>query len=194
MRGNVELDESYERNRAYNSRFRAVAEGVSVDFTPDDWIEMLKEHGYVCYYCEYQPYNNREIVIEHFIPLKKGGSHDKYNIVPSCHQCNARKKNLMPKEFLQQLRRSSNTGEGRRIIESIIVAVETLLLKQKERDATEKSARFYGQARLRPSAGDQSHSIRLKSGILAEITRTDGVWRVSYSNKTTGSLIARIGG
>lgn len=60
------------------------------DLTRAEWEEIKAEHNYCCAYCGKHMHN---LTMDHVIPLSKGGSHTKSNIVPSCKSCNSRKGN-----------------------------------------------------------------------------------------------------
>ncbi len=56
----------------------------------------------ICYYCggRFQP---GELTMDHRIPLSRGGSSEKINLVPACKECNTRKKYLLPTEWEEYL-------------------------------------------------------------------------------------------
>ncbi len=58
------------------------------DLTKKQWEAILTTYNHRCAYCK-QPYQRLEM--DHVIPLSKGGSHTKSNVVPACRSCNARK-------------------------------------------------------------------------------------------------------
>ena len=58
--------------------------------TAQEWTDKLKAYKYCCAYCGK---NGDELVIEHIIPISKGGSHTIDNIVPAHLACNTRKRN-----------------------------------------------------------------------------------------------------
>jgi 5-methylcytosine-specific restriction protein A len=47
----------------------------------------------ICYHCE-QKFSPAELTMDHLIPLSRGGTSSKKNIVVACKQCNSLKKNL----------------------------------------------------------------------------------------------------
>lgn len=52
----------------------------------------------ICHYCLHDiPPSKR--TVDHYIPLARGGSHSRENLVAACSTCNARKSDLMPDEF-----------------------------------------------------------------------------------------------
>jgi 5-methylcytosine-specific restriction enzyme A len=53
----------------------------------------------LCYYCE-QKFSSEMLTMDHKIPLSKGGKSAKGNVVPSCKECNTKKKNKTPVELI----------------------------------------------------------------------------------------------
>ena len=51
-----------------------------------------------CHYCggSIPP---RELTMDHIVPIARGGKTTKGNVVPSCKECNNRKRNLLPMEW-----------------------------------------------------------------------------------------------
>ena len=52
-----------------------------------------------CYYCQ-TPLAAATVSMDHVVPLSRGGKSTKGNVVPSCKECNNRKKYLTPAELL----------------------------------------------------------------------------------------------
>lgn len=51
-----------------------------------------------CYYCgERVP--PRDLTMDHLVPLVRGGTSAKHNLVPACKKCNSQKKYLLPLEW-----------------------------------------------------------------------------------------------
>ncbi len=67
-----------------------------VDLTLRDWKEILREHNNCCAYCGV---TGVRLEREHVVPLTRGGSHTKSNIVPACRTCNASKNSRTPQEW-----------------------------------------------------------------------------------------------
>lgn len=69
-------------------------------------FEILERDNYKCFYCGASPKNdpNVKLEIDHIIPLDKGGTNDKNNLVTACWDCNEGKKNklLKRKELLRE--------------------------------------------------------------------------------------------
>lgn len=73
------------------------------------WKERLKNG--VCYYCE-QKFSPEELTMDHKVPLAKGGSSTKGNVVVACKSCNTGKKSLTSVEIaLQNLEKTSAEGD-----------------------------------------------------------------------------------
>ncbi len=69
------------------------------------WWQQKKASG-VCYYCSAKV-AIRDITMDHLVPLSRGGKSTKDNLVPSCKECNSKKKSMLPlewQEYLEKLR------------------------------------------------------------------------------------------
>jgi len=64
----------------------------------------------VCYYCR-QKFPPEELTMDHLIPLARGGTSDKINIVPSCKECNNKKKYMLPVEWDEYLDRIAKSQQ-----------------------------------------------------------------------------------
>ncbi|HOV86064.1 MAG TPA: HNH endonuclease [Syntrophobacteraceae bacterium] len=63
-----------------------------------------------CHYCG-KRVPSLELTMDHVVPLVRGGGSTRGNVVPSCKQCNSRKKYLLPvewDEYLQGLSRGTD--------------------------------------------------------------------------------------
>jgi len=58
---------------------------------------LLRKYNYKCVYCGK---SNVPLEVDHFIPKSKGGSNRVTNLVIACHNCNQKKSNMMPEEFI----------------------------------------------------------------------------------------------
>lgn len=54
-----------------------------------------------------------ELTMDHIVPLVRGGSSSRGNVVPACKECNNRKKYLLPLEWEEYLVRQGAGGEDR---------------------------------------------------------------------------------
>jgi len=52
----------------------------------------------VCHYCRRQV-GHKALTMDHIVPLGRGGTSIKGNVVPACKECNNRKKSLLPIEW-----------------------------------------------------------------------------------------------
>lgn len=59
------------------------------------WKRRLAEGK--CHWCE-QRFPAGELTMDHVIPLVRGGKSTKNNLVPSCKECNNKKKHALPWE------------------------------------------------------------------------------------------------
>lgn len=53
----------------------------------------------VCHYCE-QKFSPKDLTMDHVVPLARGGKSTKGNSVPSCKECNSKKKYYTPVDLL----------------------------------------------------------------------------------------------
>jgi 5-methylcytosine-specific restriction endonuclease McrA len=56
--------------------------------TAEQWRRIKEAYGHRCVYC-CKPF--QRLTQDHVIPLSKGGSHTKDNVVPACTRCNCKK-------------------------------------------------------------------------------------------------------
>src|ERR1041385_7093361 len=61
------------------------------------WLDQLNRG--ICHYCE-KKFNRSELTMDHVVPLARGGTSAKGNIVPACRDCNRDKKLGTPAEKL----------------------------------------------------------------------------------------------
>ena len=69
------------------------------------WWKRRRSEG-VCYFC-HEKFSPNELTMDHIIPLIRGGKSAKGNVVPSCKECNNKKKHMLPlewEEYLERLR------------------------------------------------------------------------------------------
>ena len=65
------------------------------------WWKNLRGRG-VCHYCR-KRIPARELTMDHIVPLIRGGSSSRSNVVPCCKDCNSRKQHLLPVEWQDYL-------------------------------------------------------------------------------------------
>lgn len=62
-----------------------------------------------CHYCT-KTFTPRALTMDHIVPLSRGGSTAKSNIVPCCKECNSQKKYMLPIEWMDYLKRLSKSS------------------------------------------------------------------------------------
>lgn len=67
-------------------------------YTAAQWEQKVQAHGGNCYWCK-EPATDG-LVVDHLIPLSRGGQNVIENVVPSCKPCNQSKHMATPEEFL----------------------------------------------------------------------------------------------
>jgi 5-methylcytosine-specific restriction endonuclease McrA len=83
--------------RITKQRRRALSKSVASAFTSKDWQSALEYFEHCCAYCG-KP--SSKLDQDHFIPLARGGSYTRNNIVPACRSCNSAKRDKDPFECL----------------------------------------------------------------------------------------------
>ena len=66
------------------------------------WWDKKIQKG-ICYYC-HREVGRKQLTMDHVVPLSRGGNSSKGNIVPSCKECNNKKKYLLPVEWEEYLK------------------------------------------------------------------------------------------
>ncbi len=70
------------------------------------WWKRRRSVG-VCYFCG-RKIPEKELTMDHIVPLIRGGKSTKGNIVPACKECNNKKKHMLPiewEEYMEKLRK-----------------------------------------------------------------------------------------
>jgi 5-methylcytosine-specific restriction endonuclease McrA len=89
-----------ETNRRHLRKRRAVLAGAIFTLTREEWESILLQHGHSCAYCG----SKERIELDHVIPISKGGTHTKDNVVPACRTCNATKCDKPLEQFMTKLK------------------------------------------------------------------------------------------
>ena len=90
---------------------------------PEDWINIEKDEVHckrerkkaralrkspwwkkqltlgICYYCS-KPFSEKELTMDHILPVVRGGKSNRSNCVPTCKKCNNEKAYLTPAELI----------------------------------------------------------------------------------------------
>jgi hypothetical protein len=83
-----------EDYRVWTQCERARLAGMEATLTLEEWLPRLKTFGWRCAYCG-GPYE----VLEHFVPITRGGGTTVRNCVPACRSCNGKKGDRHPDEI-----------------------------------------------------------------------------------------------
>ena len=81
----------YRENKLqyYNSNMkRRKTERSLAPLSQEDWDFSLKHFNYECAYCGF----SGGVTVDHVIPISRGGTNDRKNIVPACSKCNSSKR------------------------------------------------------------------------------------------------------
>ncbi|GAB4299371.1 MAG: HNH endonuclease [Desulfuromonadia bacterium] len=62
-----------------------------------------------CHYCG-GTFPPGELTMDHLVPVIRGGTSSRGNLVPACRECNSRKKYLLPVEWDEYLARLVESG------------------------------------------------------------------------------------
>jgi 5-methylcytosine-specific restriction endonuclease McrA len=72
------------------------------------WKRRLSEGR--CYFCG-RIFKPIELTMDHIVPIIRGGKSTKGNVVPSCKECNNKKKHMLPIEWEEYIERLRNEGD-----------------------------------------------------------------------------------
>ena len=72
------------------------------------WWQQKTASG-TCYYCG-RKVGFASLTMDHVIPLGRGGRSTRGNLVPSCKECNTKKKGSLPVEWAEYLQSLDRTG------------------------------------------------------------------------------------
>lgn len=86
-----------EQMRALNAKHRRIRQDAPGSHTADDIRRQYEAQRGFCYWCKKHVKGGYHV--DHVIPLSKGGSNGRENIVVACPPCNLSKKDKMPAEF-----------------------------------------------------------------------------------------------
>lgn len=71
------------------------------DLRRSQWWKRRRSAG-ICHYCG-RRVPPRDLTMDHVVPLVRGGKTVRSNVVPSCKECNRKKKYLLPLEWEEYL-------------------------------------------------------------------------------------------
>ena len=58
----------------------------------------------VCHYCR-RRVGHRTLTMDHLVPLGRGGTSTRGNVVPACKECNSKKRSMVPVEWREYIDR-----------------------------------------------------------------------------------------
>tara|TARA_R110000868_G_scaffold342963_1_gene603953 strand:- start:315 stop:1043 length:729 start_codon:yes stop_codon:yes gene_type:complete len=87
-----------EKFRAIRWNYKARKKLAVGTHTGDDIIDIVKQQNNLCFWCKTEL---KSMHIDHCLPLSKGGSNYKTNLVASCPSCNMSKRDKMPEDFIK---------------------------------------------------------------------------------------------
>ena len=71
------------------------------DLRKSRWWQQKTASG-LCYFCT-KKVAFKDLTMDHLLPLSRGGTSSKDNIVPCCKGCNSKKKSMLPLEWEEYL-------------------------------------------------------------------------------------------
>jgi len=63
--------------------------------------QLINKYGAICFYCEEPFANMKEITLDHYLPLSKGGISELENYRLAHFRCNQAKNDMTPEEFTE---------------------------------------------------------------------------------------------
>lgn len=99
-RENKDKIKIYDHKKRIRRKYAIAFTKEKISF--DEWISIIKSQDSKCYYCKIK---DRNLEIEHVIPLSRGGDHSKGNIVGACAKCNSRKQAIPPEKWAKKIGR-----------------------------------------------------------------------------------------
>jgi 5-methylcytosine-specific restriction endonuclease McrA len=78
---------------------RAKRYGGRLYCTPKEWVALLKQFDFKCFYCHVE-LTKKTRTIDHKLPISRGGTNEIENLVPACRRCNLSKNSKTAEEFL----------------------------------------------------------------------------------------------
>ncbi len=78
------------------------------DLRRSQWWKNRLGRG-LCHYCG-ATFPSEDLTMDHIVPITRGGTSTRGNLVPACKECNNRKKYLLPLEWEEFLQRQQDGG------------------------------------------------------------------------------------
>lgn len=77
---------------------RADKYNVESTLTVEEWLAIRLAHDWTCVYCGTR---TRQVTIDHYVPMSRGGANTAENVVPACSRCNSSKWAKDPVEWMR---------------------------------------------------------------------------------------------
>ena len=65
----------------------------------------------ICHYCG-NSFPPAELTMDHLVPIIRGGKSSRGNVVPSCKECNSKKKYMLPLEWEESIQGARREARG----------------------------------------------------------------------------------
>lgn len=103
--------------------------------------EIFLRDEFTCLYCKRQ-FTKKELVVDHFKPIKKDGNNENENLVTSCVSCNSHKSDFTFEEYSSRIgmlpERITEINEYMRGLERVSNSFDTLIETPKDKKKTRK--------------------------------------------------------
>jgi len=80
-----------DRPRMRRSRRVATRQGIPAKL----WWEVVSGGHFTCHWCGRRAGPSVKLEVDHIVPVSKGGTDDRWNLVPACRECNRSKGNQL---------------------------------------------------------------------------------------------------
>lgn len=97
VENNREKIRKYAIADSHNRRQKIKETGLKIK--TEDICSLFNQQGEICFYCK-KTFSKKELTIDHYIPISKGGLHTIENIRIACKYCNSSKHAKMPEEWM----------------------------------------------------------------------------------------------
>ncbi|MFQ5485813.1 MAG: HNH endonuclease [Desulfobacterales bacterium] len=88
----IDFDEDHTRRERHKAR----------ELRESQWWKRRLAKG-LCHYCK-RAFAPAKLTMDHIVPISRGGRSTKGNVVPSCKECNNKKRYLLPMEWEDYLK------------------------------------------------------------------------------------------
>jgi len=102
--------ENPDKARALRHNYKARKMGNGGTYTGKELTELFEKQEGKCFYCGDLIYSSfdKELHVDHMVPLIKGGPNDITNIALACSKCNLSKHDKTAEEFLMEIQNAES--------------------------------------------------------------------------------------